>query len=198
MRRGLPVFIGVFQSILLAAHLLVFETWLHFWGPVARATMGAAGTVMFLLSLSFLVATLLSFKYWNGAMRALYRVAAVWLGVFNFLFMASVGVWLTFLFAAMTNWNLSSRAIVVGWFGTALGAALWGLVNASFPRISRIKIRLPNLPEAWRGRTAAMISDFHLGHVCGANFARNIRASIRQLSAEMGIFSRALYYGSQS
>src|SRR5260221_9239860 len=163
MRRGLPVFIGVFQSILFAAHLLVFETWLHFWGPMGRATLTAAGSAMFLLSLSFLVATLLSFKYWNGATRAVYRVAAVWLGLFNFLFMASVGVWLTSLFTVMTNWNLSSRALVVSWFGTALGAALWGLVNASFPRISRIKIRLPNLPDACRGRNAALISGFLLG-----------------------------------
>ncbi len=153
---------------------------------------------MFLLSLSFLVATLLSFKYWNGATRAVYRVAAVWLGLFNFLFMASVGVWLTSLFTVMTNWNLSSRALVVSWFGTALGAALWGLVNASFPRISRIKIRLPNLPEAWRGRTAAMISDLHLGHVRGANFARNIVASIRQLRPEMVFLAGDLYDGSHA
>src|SRR5258708_29862110 len=128
-----------------------------------RATLTAAGSAMFVLSLSFLVATLLSFKYWNGLTRAVYRVAAVWLGLFNFLFLAMFGVWLTSLFAGMMNWHPNSRRIVVAWFGMALGAALWGLVNASFPRIIRIKIRLPNLPEAWRGRASAMFRDLQLG-----------------------------------
>jgi len=195
MRRGLPLFIGVFQSILFAAHLLVFETWLHFWGPVPKAALVGAGMVMSALSLSFLAATLLSFKYWNGLTRAVYRVAAVWLGLFNFLFLAMFGVWLTSLFAVMMNWHPNSRGIVVGWFGMALVAALWGMVNASFPRISRINVRLPNLPDSWRGRTAAMISDLHLGHVRGANFARNIVASIRQLRPEMVFLAGDLYDG---
>jgi hypothetical protein len=30
MRTGILVFIAVFQSILLAAHLFVYRTWLHF------------------------------------------------------------------------------------------------------------------------------------------------------------------------
>src|SRR5258708_9701177 len=169
MRRGLALSIGVFKSILFAGHFLVFETWLHFWGPVPKAALVGAGMVMSVLSLSFLVATLLSFKYWNGLTRAVYRVAAVWLGLFNFLFLAMFGVWLTSLFAVMMNWHPNSRRIVVAWFGMALGAALWGLVKASFPRISRIKIRLPNLPEAWRGPTTATHHGLPRGHGAGAD-----------------------------
>jgi hypothetical protein len=62
--------------------------------------------------------------------------------------------------------------------------------------VSRIKVKLPNLPKAWQGRTAAMISDLHLGHVRGANFARNIVAQIRQLKPAIVFLAGDLYDGS--
>src|SRR4029077_17092369 len=75
-------------------------------------------------------------------------------------------------------------------------AAMWGMVNASVTRIRRVKVRLPNLPQAWQGRTAAMISDLHLGHVHGATFARNIVARIRQLKPAIVFLAGDLYDGS--
>jgi uncharacterized protein len=59
-----------------------------------------------------------------------------------------------------------------------------------------VKVSLPNLPLAWQGRTAAMISDLHLGHVRGANFARNIVARIRQLRPAIVFLAGDLYDGS--
>jgi predicted MPP superfamily phosphohydrolase len=85
--------------------------------------------------------------------------------------------------------------MVAAWFGVAIAAALWGMINASLTRVSRITVRLPNLPEAWRGRKAAMISDLHLGHVRGAEFARNLVATIRQLRPEIVFLAGDLYDG---
>ena len=196
MRLGLPIVIGVFQSILFAAHLLVLETWVYFWQPAPTSALIGIKAIVFVLSLSFLAASLLSFRYWNGMSRAIYRIAAVWLGIFNFLFLASFGAWLTALLTATAHWQANRRGIVAAWFVAALVAALWGMINASVTRISRIKIRLANLPESWRGRTAAMISDLHLGHVRGANFARNIVARVRQLRPAIVFLAGDLYDGS--
>jgi predicted MPP superfamily phosphohydrolase len=196
MRSGIVVFLAVFQSILLAAHLFVYETFRHFWRTGSSTALPGARTVVLLLAISFLVASLLSFKYWNRVTRVFYRVAAIWLGVFNFLFLASLGIWLTALTVKAFGVHWSGRGIVAGWFATALVAAAWGMINASVTRISRVKVSLPNLPAVWQGRTAAMVSDLHLGHVRGARFARNIVAQIRQLKPAIVFLAGDLYDGS--
>ena len=198
MRRGFLAFLTIFQSVLFAAHLLVLETWLHFWRVPSPRALAAEKVIAFILAVSFLIASLLSFRYWNTFTRSFYRLAAAWLGVINFLFFASIGVWLTAGVRAASGFAWRDRTIVAAWFGAAIAAALWGMINASLTRVSRIKIRLPNLPEAWRGRTAAMISDLHLGHVRGANFARNIVARIRQLRPEIVFLAGDLYDGSRA
>src|SRR5262249_24925588 len=165
MGRGFLAFLAIFQSVLLAAHVLALETWLHFWGiPSAKALLAAKLGAM-LLAVSFVIASLLSFRYWNAFTRSFYRLAAAWLGIVNFLFFAAIAVWLTagLKFAGRFAWR--DKTIVSVWFGIALAAATWGIINASLTRVNRITVRLPNLPKAWRGRKAAMISDLHLGHV---------------------------------
>ena len=195
MRAGILVFIAVFQSILLAAHFFVYRTWLHFWDPARSSALAGEVLIVLMLAVSFVAASLLSFKYWNAATRVFYRVSAVWLGVFNFLFLASAGSWLTVLAKQVFGFHWSGRSIIAVWFGAALLLAAWGIINASVTRIKRVKVNLPNLPTAWRGRTAAMISDLHLGHVRGANFARQIVATIRQLRPEIVFLAGDLYDG---
>src|SRR5262249_36536961 len=53
-----------------------------------------------------------------------------------------------------------------------------GVFNASWTRITRATVRLAKLPAAWRGRTAALISDLHLGHVRNGSFLRRMVAKI--------------------
>jgi uncharacterized protein len=195
MRRGFLAFLTIFQSVLFAAHLLVLETWLHFWGVPFPGVLAAEKVIAMVLAVSFLIASLLSFRYWNTFTRSFYRLAAAWLGVINFLFFASIGVWLTAGVKAAAGFAWRDRTIVAAWFGAAIAAALWGMINASLTRVNRITVHLPNLPEAWRGRKAAMISDLHLGHVRGAEFARNLVATIRQLRPEIVFLAGDLYDG---
>ena len=195
MRRGFLAFLTIFQSVLFAAHLLVLETWLHFWGVPSERALVAEKLTALVLAISFLIASLLSFRYWNTFTRSFYRLAAAWLGVINFLFFASVGVWLTAGVKAVAGFSWRDKTMVAAWFGAAIAAALWGMINASLTRVNRITVHLPNLPEAWRGRKAAMISDLHLGHVRGAEFARNLVATIRQLRPEIVFLAGDLYDG---
>ena len=195
MRPGILAFLTIFQSILFAAHFFVLETWLHFWGARPGRILLAEKLVAALLAISFLAASLLSFRFWNAFTRSFYRFAAAWLGVVNFLFFASLGVWLTALAKTAAGFRWPNQAIIGAWFALALAAALWGMVNASLTRVNRITVRLPNLPAVWQGRKAAMVSDLHLGHVRGAEFARNLVATIRQLRPEIVFLAGDLYDG---
>jgi predicted MPP superfamily phosphohydrolase len=196
MNRGFLLFLSIFQSIMFAAHLVVLEAWLTFWGtPSSPFGLRTLEIGAFLLSISFLTASLLSFRYWNAFTRNFYRISAAWLGVINFLFFATTGVWLTAVLKTVSHSDWNNRTIVGLWFAIAVAASLWGMINASWTRVSRVSVRLPNLPDAWRGRKAAMISDLHLGHVRGADFARNLVATVRQLRPEIVFLAGDLYDG---
>src|SRR6516165_10565714 len=148
MGRGFLVFLLIFQTVLFAAHFVVLATWLTFWGaPAAGWPLRVAQLGAFLLAASFLSASLLSFRFWNAFTRTFYRAAAAWLGVVNFLFFASFGVWLTATIKTVGGFHWANQAIVGSWFAVALLAALWGMINASWTRVSRISVRLPNLPD---------------------------------------------------
>src|SRR5438034_10206955 len=120
MKRGFLAFLTIFQSILFAAHLLVLETWLYFWGVPSSRALLAEKLAAFVLAVSFLIASLLSFRYWNAFTRTFYRVAAAWLGVVNFLFFASIGAWLAAGVKAAAGTTWSSKAIVSAWFAAAI------------------------------------------------------------------------------
>src|SRR5262249_7606191 len=71
----------------------------------------------------------------------------------------------------------------------------YGIFNASFTRITRATVRLANLPEAWRGRKAALISDVHLGHVRNRSFLRRMVATILSEEPDAIFIAGDLYDG---
>jgi predicted MPP superfamily phosphohydrolase len=68
-------------------------------------------------------------------------------------------------------------------------------VNAAWTRVVRVSVKLPNLPEAWRGRTAALVSDLHLGHVRNTGFLRRIVRKLSQLRPDVLFIPGDLYDG---
>jgi predicted MPP superfamily phosphohydrolase len=56
-------------------------------------------------------------------------------------------------------------------------------------------VRLANLPEAWRGRKAALISDLHLGHVRNGSFLRRMVAKILSEEPDAIFIAGDLYDG---
>jgi predicted MPP superfamily phosphohydrolase len=80
-------------------------------------------------------------------------------------------------------------------FGAAVVAGLYGVFNASWTRITRTTVRLANLPAAWHGRTAALISDVHLGHVRNGSFLRRLVAKILREEPDAIFIAGDLYDG---
>ena len=80
-------------------------------------------------------------------------------------------------------------------FGVAVVAGLYGVFNANWTRITRTTVRLANLPEAWRGRRAALISDVHLGHVRNGSFLRRMVAKILREEPDAIFIAGDLYDG---
>jgi uncharacterized protein len=194
-RRGLIGFVAVVQSVLFLIHYLLYETWTFSSG--VSGTTGAFWIKVALgfWSVSFIAASLLAFRYTNAALRAFYRAAAVWMGLVSFLFLAAVFCWMIFWVARLAGRDMNFHGMVEGFFGAAIIAGLYGVFNASWTRITRTTVRLANLPEAWRGRRAALISDVHLGHVRNGSFLRRMVAKILKEEPDAIFIAGDLYDG---
>ncbi len=178
IRRRIAGFIAVVQSVLFLTHFFLYETWT--FPPTGSDSPGApwVGLALGLLSVSFVAASVLAFRYTNAPLRAFYRAAAIWLGLLTFLFLAAVASWIIFGVARLAGMNVNFHRTVELLFGVATVTGLYGVFNASWTRITRTTVRLANLPAAWRGRRAALISDLHLGHVRNGSFLRRVVAKI--------------------
>jgi uncharacterized protein len=195
VRKELIGFIAVIQAVLFLTHYLLYETWS--FSPAGRATPGALWIklALGLLSVSFVAASLLAFRYTNAALRAFYRASAVWMGLVSFLFLAAVSSWIIFGIARLTGLNVNFHRTVELLFGAAAIAGLYGVFNAGWTRVTHTTVRLANLPAAWRGRTAALISDVHLGHVRNGSFLRRLVAKILREKPDAIFVAGDLYDG---
>jgi len=195
VRKELMGFIAITQSVLFLTHYLLYKTWI--FSPAGSETPGAFWIKLALgfLSVSFIAASLLAFRYTNPALRAFYRAAAVWMGLVSFLFLAAVSSWIIFGIARLAGLDLNFHRTVELLFGAAVVAGLYGVFNASWTRITRTTVRLANLPAAWHGRTAALISDVHLGHVRNGSFLRRLVAMILREEPDAIFVAGDLYDG---
>jgi predicted MPP superfamily phosphohydrolase len=195
IRKEMIVFVSVIQSVLFLTHYLLYETWT--FSPAGNETLGAfwIKLVLGFLSVSFIAASLLAFRYTNTALRAFYRAAAVWMGLVSFLFLAAVSSWILFGIARLAGLSMNFHRTVELLFGAAVVAGLYGVFNASWTRITRTTVRLANLPAAWHGRTAALISDVHLGHVRNGSFLRRLVAKILREEPDAIFIAGDLYDG---
>jgi uncharacterized protein len=190
--------VAVVQSILLLAHLFVYETWRFFWGSMGRPGRIILPVVIGVLSVSFVAATLLAHRYGNGAVRVFYRGASVWLGIVNFCFMAACVCWVLYAVDLLFGARVPRPDIAGVLFGAAILASLYGMINAASLRVRRISVKLPGLPESWKGRVAALVTDTHLGHVRGYRFISRIVGLLRQLRADVVFISGDLFDGTKA
>ena len=195
MLRRFAVFLLVFQSILFLAHYFLFRTLLSAWGPFDSSTRFALGLTLAILAASFLSASLLAFRYSATWVRIVYIIGAVWLGIFNYLFLASIAYWLLYAAAAILKIPVANPISALILFGSALAISLYGLINAAIPRVKHVTVRLNNLPRYWHNRTFALVSDLHLGHVRNRGFASRIVRIINQQKPEFAIIAGDLFDG---
>lgn len=194
-RERLIVFVSIIQSILFLAHILLYSTWTFQLAANASPSKIWIRVILGVLSVSFVSASLLAFRYTNPLVRMFYRAAATWMGLLSFLVLGSLLSWSIFAVTLLAGADLHLHRIVEVVFACAAAVGFIGLFNASWTRVTRARIRLENLPTAWRGRKAALISDIHLGHVRNGSFLRRVIAQILEEQPDAIFIAGDLYDG---
>src|SRR5208282_4732764 len=135
-RAGLIVFVSVIQSILFLTHFFIYKTWT--FAPVGTEISSVWLKVTFgILSVSFLAASLLAFRFTNPAVRTLYRIAAVWLGIVSFLFFAAGASWVILGVMRAAGMTVNFHEIVQILYPAAVISGITGVLNAGWTRVRR-------------------------------------------------------------
>lgn len=193
MRSRLVVFVSIVQAILFLAHWFVYFTVAHFWGGFAASW--TVKLVFILLSVSFVATSLRGWYSYKPLVRFFYSISAIWIGFASFFLLASVACWIIYGLSAASGLGWRAAGIADVAFAVAAAAGLYGVLNAAWPRLVRISVALPNLPPQWRGRTAALVSDLHLGHVRNGRFVRRVVNKLLDLQSDIVFVAGDLYDG---
>ncbi|HEY5892461.1 MAG TPA: metallophosphoesterase [Chthoniobacterales bacterium] len=193
--RQIAIFATIILAILLTATTFVCTTWGFFWqGAAVRKWQ----IVPFLLSVLFVPTTIIGLRRSDPVLRFLYRISSVWVGVLSFCVFAAAASWIVLGIVNLAGLDISRRAIGAPLFAIVALLSIYGIVNASRIRIRRIDVELPNLPEAWRERRAALVTDLHLGNLNGAHFAAHVVSRIQRLGPDVVFISGDLFDGTQT
>jgi uncharacterized protein len=198
MRKRIVNFLTIVQSILFLGHWFVYKTWTAFQ-PASRVGhwhgIPPLAYAFAVLSITFLTASLLARRYANPLVRAYYTIAAVWLGFFSFAFFAAIAAWIVRGLSRFFGLEWQSQHIVLVMFALAAFSSIYGLLNSARMRVTRVSVKLPNLPATWHGRVAALVTDTHLGHVRGYAFANRVVALLSRFAPDIILIGGDMYDG---
>jgi predicted MPP superfamily phosphohydrolase len=195
VRARIPIAVSIIQTFLFLVHVAMYATWTFFWGALDSSRAMELRITFAILSVSFVAASLLAHRYFNPLVRAVYTIASVWLGFVNFFFLAACACWIVYGAPLLFGMHVDKRVVAAVCFGLGLLAGICAIVNAAWTRVVRVTVKLPNLPAAWRGRTAALVSDLHLGHIRNAGFLRRIVRKLSQLRPDVLFIPGDMYDG---
>jgi predicted MPP superfamily phosphohydrolase len=193
LRSRLVVFVSIVQAILFLAHWFVYISAAHFWGGFAASW--TVKLVFAVLSVSFVATSLRGWYSYHPLVRFFYSISAIWMGFASFFLLASVVSWIVYGLSVAAGLGWHPAWIADAAFSLAAVAGFYGVLNAAWPRLVRISVALPNLPPQWRGRTAALVSDLHLGHVRNGRFVRRVVDKLLELQADIVFVAGDLYDG---
>ncbi len=193
MAKFIVIAIAVILVILFLGHWALYWFILSVF-PAVYGHLTALRIILGILWISFVLASVISQKSNNIFTRTLYKISAVWLGLFMYLL---IGAFLYVL--AMAIFPLSSHGIasIIGeiLIGSAVIVGVYGIINANRIRITFVNVPMPNLPEVWKSRKAVFISDLHLGQVRGVAFTKRIVSKIGELKPDLIFIGGDLYDG---
>ncbi len=182
-------------AIIFFAHYLLYHTIVHFFAVTNPAYLITLKTILFILAISFIVASILINRFSNILTRLYYTVSATWLGLLFYFCLACLLLYLALFLAKLFSLNLNPKILAVVFLAAALAVVIYGLVSAQNIKIKKLDIALPNLPENWRNKTAVWLSDLHLGAIDNYDFAERVAEQIDGLRPDLLFIGGDFYDG---
>lgn len=188
----IAIFLGVVLFFLYLVNAVIYEAFKTIFSIYSTGLI-ALGVILGILSISFIVSSLLGMRFYNWFTRIYYTLSAVWMGFAVYLFFASV------IYGLLLLANIPA-SIVIGQILIAVAgiAGIYGIVHARSIYIKHVEVTLPNLPPVWRGKRVVFVSDLHLGQLHGSGWAQRVITKINSLQHEALFIGGDLFDGTSA
>ena len=191
----IAVFLLIIQFILFLGHYLVYKTVVRFFGVTDAGHLWWIKVVFVVLSISFLLASIVTYKFYGPIGRIFYTASAVWLGTLYWLFFASVLSWVVFGLAKLVTPGIDVSSVAMGLVILALLTSAYGVWNSYQTKIRQVTVKLNNLPEQWKGRKAVLVADTHLGNVRNVGFSEKVAKLVEAQKPDIVLIPGDFYDG---
>ncbi len=171
----------IFVTIFFGSHLFVYFSLVKFLSITSTNGKLLLAGLLFVLAISFIASSIWSHFSDNAFTRMLYFLSSLWMGIGLNLIIALVVSWTVIGISKVLNFQFEHKYLVIFSVIFMVVYSAYGVWNAYHPQIKNITVKIKNLPEAWKGKTAIQLSDVHLGHVFGADFLTRV---VQQVNAE--------------
>lgn len=178
------IFLAIAQAIIFLGHWIVYKTIVSFLNINRPETLLRVRLVFIVLSLLFLAASLLVNQWSSPLIDWFYRVSAFWMGTLHLLVLASLAYWIISAASSYANIVLPTLALGIVLYTAAVAVSIYGTWRSFNPRLTRYEVEIPELPGAWKNRTAVLVSDIHLGNVRGYGSAAKLADRINELKPD--------------
>jgi uncharacterized protein len=188
--------IAFIEFLLFVGHWFIYRTLAFFFaGYLSAPQTLALRDAFFALAFSFILSALLGFRFSNLPVSLFYKIASVWFGLFDFFCLASCLCWIVNFAFRLAGWHANRPLVASIFFSLAILTGIYGILNARWIRVRRVPIRLKNLPSSWRGRTALLFSDLHLGNINRLGFMGRIASMATSLNPDIVFIPGDLFDG---
>lgn len=189
---GLIALISVFQGVVFFGHWLIYKGLVSLLHLEGSSYLTAIKWGLFILSLTFSAATLLSQKFIGPIINWFYTAAAIWMGT---LFWLTILVIVGFILGALVPSLEASRIFGIIIFVLGLLISVYGVWNSFNVQITSYTVALPNLPASWENKKIALIADTHFGNIRGKGSAEKFARIIAAQKPEMVLIPGDFYDG---
>jgi uncharacterized protein len=195
MKVFMIIFVLLTAVILIGGHAFLYFSWIKLFGIVSLTAKKVLAIALGILSISFIITTLLTYWQDNVIVDYLYLAASAWLGIMWYIFLATGAMWIMYGIGRLANVTAAQKIGNGILLALAVAYSIYGLWNAQRPIIKSISVTIPNLPASWQGRTAVQISDIHLGPINGIPFFQKVIKQIQAINPDIVFITGDLFDG---
>jgi len=134
--------------------------------------------------------------YYNWITVVLYRISAVWIGTFMWLFLSSLVIWLIYLvFNKLISYQINTKLLSISLFSFSILLSTYGVINSFTPKVTNVSVPIKNLPTYWQGKQIVFVADTHFGQVRTPKQAKTIANLISKQKPELVLIAGDFYDG---
>ncbi|MFH0818813.1 MAG: metallophosphoesterase [Patescibacteria group bacterium] len=194
MLKLIFIFIITIISLILGNYWIYYSI-IKFFNILSGPFKTSILAVLIILALSFVITVIMLKIHDNIITRSLYFLGAYWMGLFFYVLMSLVLIWVIYFVGKLLNLDLNMVIVNTIVYGICLIISFYGIYETFNPQLNKIDVRIKNLPDSWQDKTIVQLSDVHLGAIHRPAFLNKIVKQVNELNPDVIVITGDMFDG---